>query len=109
MPSDIHLVEAVLGVDVPLCEEQVVDAVRIDLWDAQIITHDLHGTLKAGNRDLSIELREGSVHRPRPEGDQDDREDQHDDRRDPEDLAQSAHARQATPALRTARRTVTIP
>ncbi len=52
VPPEVHLPEAVLGVDVALGEEQVVQAGGVDVRDAHAVTVDIHRTVQPGELDL---------------------------------------------------------
>ena len=71
MPTQVHLEEAVLGLDEALRAEQVVRVVGVDLGDALPVTQDRHATGQARHLELSVGGREGPAH-PR---DADDRGD----------------------------------
>ena len=55
----VHLPETVLSGDITLGEEQVVEIGGFDGGDAVIVSNDRHRRGEAGDRERSIELRQG--------------------------------------------------
>ncbi len=72
---EVHLPEALLGVDVALGQEQVVLVVGVDVSHTHVVPYDLRGCLQTGDRDLTVDVGEGPVNgEPHGQRDSDGRE-----------------------------------
>ena len=56
--AEVHLPEAILGGDIALREEEVVEIVSTDVRDSLLVADDLDGRAKSGDRNGAVQLRE---------------------------------------------------
>ena len=77
VPSEVHLPEAVLRMDVPLREEEVVGVRGRDRRDTELIALHVHISTEALHGDRPLQLRERPLDRPHDETGGDERDHDH--------------------------------
>src|SRR5436853_1712287 len=56
---EVHLPEAVLGMDIALCKEQVMGSRCINMWNSHLVAINIHGCIKSLELDFSVNFGKG--------------------------------------------------